>query len=143
MLLTDIPIEDLIPHRGRMKLVDEIIEIDDQAAKTLSVVTEHWPVDDANRLDAVILIELVAQTAGVHEGWKALRKGKPGGTKGWLVGIKNADFLVESVPLQARLITTARTLYALESYAVFVGTVEMDSQLLARVELQVFREETD
>ncbi len=41
--MLNIDIEELIPHRGRMKLVDEIVEADDKLAVTLSRVTDRWP----------------------------------------------------------------------------------------------------
>jgi predicted hotdog family 3-hydroxylacyl-ACP dehydratase len=142
MSTENIPIEDLIPHRDRMKLVGEILHIDDQTARTSSVVGGHWPLDGTGLLSPLILVELVAQTSGVHEGWKARREGKPG-PSGWLVGIKKADFYTDAIGPETVLITTVRTLYALESYAVFTGTVETASNILAQVELQVFRSEED
>jgi len=142
MSIENIRIEDLIPHRDRMKLVDEILDIDDQTTRTSSVVTSDWPLDETGLLDPLILVELVAQTSGVHEGWKARREGKDG-TKGWLVGIKRADFFTDAIEPGTVLTTTVRTLYALQAYAVFAGTVEAASKVLARVELQVFRAEED
>lgn len=142
MSIENIRIEDLIPHRDRMKLVDEILDINDQAARTSSVVTGDWPLDEAGMLSPLIMVELVAQTAGVHEGWKARREGKDG-AKGWLVGIKKADFFTDAIAPGTVLTTTVRTLYALQPYAVFTGTVEAASEVLAQVELQVFRMEED
>ena len=142
MPVENIRIEDLIPHRERMKLIDDILEVNEEMARTSSVVTEAWPINEADLLNPVVLVELVAQTAGVQEGWKAHRKGK-GGTKGWLVGIKKADFFTDAIPLGTVLTTTVRTLYALQTYAVFTGTVAAASKVLAQVEVQVFREEDD
>ena len=59
--MAGIRIEELIPHRGRMKLVDDVVEINDILAKTSSRVTERWPLDEANAVAPVILIELIAQ----------------------------------------------------------------------------------
>lgn len=143
MSVTGIQLEDLIPHRGRMKLVGDVLEINDALAKTSSLVTEQWPLDDMDTADPIMLIELVAQTAGVLEGWKSKRKDGKAGAKGWLVGIKKADFFIDRIPLKMLLVATVRRLYSLESslesYAVFAGEVESESRLLSRVELQVFR----
>jgi predicted hotdog family 3-hydroxylacyl-ACP dehydratase len=139
MSVTSIQIEDLIPHRGRMKWVDDVLEINDALAKTSSLVTEQWPHDDMDTVDPIMLIELVAQTAGVWEGWKSKKKDGKAGVKGWLVGIKKADFFIDRIPLKIPLVATVRRLYSLESYAVFAGEVESESRLLSRVELQVFR----
>jgi predicted hotdog family 3-hydroxylacyl-ACP dehydratase len=103
-------------------------------------VTEDWPLDETGLLSPLILLELIAQTAGVHEGWKACRQGRAG-TKGWLVGIKKADFFTDGLAPGTVLTTTVRTLYTMQTYAVFTGTVEASSKVLARADLQVFREE--
>jgi predicted hotdog family 3-hydroxylacyl-ACP dehydratase len=142
MPIENIRIEDLIPHRDRMKLVDEILEIDDRTARTSAVVTGDWPLDEAGLLSPLILVELVAQTSGVHEGWKARREGKDS-AKGWLVGIKRADFFTDAIEPGTVLTTVVHSLYALQTYAVFEGTVEAASKVLARVELQVIRAEED
>ena len=143
MSVTGIQIEDLIPHRGRMKWVDDVLEVNDALAKTSSLVTEQWPLDDMDTADPIMLIELVAQTAGVLEGWKSKKKDGKAEAKGWLVGIKKADFFIDRIPLKMLLVATVRRLYSLESslesYAVFAGEVESESRLLSRVELQVFR----
>ena len=146
-LMTTIRIEDLIPHRGRMKLIDDVLEVNDTLAKTSSLVAENWPLDEMNTVDPIILIELIAQTAGVLEGWKSKKKGGKAVKSGWLVGIKKTDFFTDRIPVNTQLITSARRLYsiesAFESYAVFAGEVESDLGLLSRVELQVFRPEAE
>jgi predicted hotdog family 3-hydroxylacyl-ACP dehydratase len=141
--MTEIRIEDLIPHRGRMKLVDDVLEISDITAKTSSRVTGQWPLDESGAADPVVLIELIAQTAGVMEGWKSKQDGGRPEKSGWLVGIKKCDFYVDGIPAQIRLTTTVRRLYALEAYAVFAGEVASESGLICRAELQVFRTEAE
>ncbi len=141
--MVEVRIEDLIPHRSRMKWVDDVLEISDVLARTSSRVTERWPLDETCAAAPVVLIELIAQTAGVLEGWKSRGKGGRPEKSGWLVGIKKCDFFVDRVPLQTRLTTTVRRLYALEAYAVFEGEVASESAPLVRAELQVFRTETE
>ena len=80
--MAEVRIEDLIPHRGRMKWVDDVLEISDILARTSSRVTERWPLDETRAAAPVVLIELIAQTAGVLEGWKS----KPGGGRQMLHG---------------------------------------------------------
>ncbi|MDO9228047.1 MAG: hypothetical protein Q7U03_00635 [Syntrophales bacterium] len=89
--MMDMEIEALIPHRDRMRLIGEIMAVDDDRAVTLSAVTEEWPLYRDGSVDALVTIELVAQTAALMEGWTRLKSGR-GGTSGWLVGIKTADF---------------------------------------------------
>jgi predicted hotdog family 3-hydroxylacyl-ACP dehydratase len=83
----------------------------------------------------------VAQTAAAHIRWK---KGvDKGGGGGWLVGIKNADFFLERIPLHTVLITTVNNLSNAENYNVLEGTVTAGTDLLGRIQIQVFRFESD
>jgi len=136
----DMEIEDLIPHRDRMRLIGEMMAVDDDRAVTLSTVTEEWPLYRDGSVDALVTIELVAQTAALLEGWKRLTSGR-GGASGWLVGIKRADFRLPRIPLHATLTTEARRDYAMESYAVFEGTVRVGTEVVAVVSIQAFRPE--
>ena len=62
--MAEVRIEDLIPHRGRMKWVDDVLEISDILARTSSRVTERWPLDETRAAAPVVLIELVSWKAG-------------------------------------------------------------------------------
>jgi predicted hotdog family 3-hydroxylacyl-ACP dehydratase len=133
-------IEALIPHRGRMKLLDEILDINSDTATTAARVSERWPLYRGASVDSIVLIELVAQTAAVHISWKK-GYGKTAGGRGWIVGIKSADFSRERIPLKTVLITTVKNLYQFDLYNVLEGEVRMEKDLLCRVQLQVFRSE--
>ncbi len=137
-----VEIEKLIPHRGRLKLIDEILEIDGEKAVTASVVTETWPLLYDNAVSPIILIELIAQTTGIavgHDKFKETGKG----VYGWIVGIKRADFSVSEIPLGTRVIIKVTPSYDHESYAVFNGTAENASskEILCNVEIQVYSPE--
>lgn len=136
----DIDIETLIPHRDRMRLLDAVVTVDAEKAVTAANVTEDWPLYLEGSVDVLVTIELVAQTAALMEGWKRLKSGR-GGTSGWLVGIKTADFRLPRIPLHAKLITETRKDYAMESYAVFEGTVRVGTEVVAVVSIQAFRPE--
>jgi predicted hotdog family 3-hydroxylacyl-ACP dehydratase len=136
----DMDIEALIPHRDRMRLIGEVLAVDDDRAVTSSAVTEEWPLYRDGSVDVLVAIELVAQTAALLEGWKRQQSGR-GGAKGWLVGIKTADFRLPRIPLPATLLTEVRRDYALESYAVFEGTVRLGTEEVAVVSIQAFRPE--
>ncbi len=138
---SDLKIEDLIPHRDRLRLIDEIVDLDDQTAVTRSLVAASWPAAGPDGVDPVILIELTAQSAAVCIGARRKRQGKKSASLGWIVGIKSADFLVEKVPLRSVVQTRVRLLYSIEGYSVFEGIAETGGETLARVQIQVFGEE--
>jgi predicted hotdog family 3-hydroxylacyl-ACP dehydratase len=139
----DIYIEDLIPHRNRMKLIDEIVELDDAHCVTAATVSPGWPLVEDGHIDPIILIELAAQTAGVSFGWHEYRQGKPtSGRLGWLVGIKNAVFYTDAIPMRARITMTVEGRKNGGTYAEISCTALVGSEAMARMQLQVFRTES-
>lgn len=132
-------VERLIPHRGRMRLVDEIISVDEKTAVTASTVTETWPMVEGGAANCIVLVELVAQTAGVCLGWKERRKNEdPDGT-GWIVGVKEALFHCSEIPLGSRIITTSERVFQVERYSEIAGTARVGDESLAEVKLQVLQ----
>ena len=131
-------IEKLIPHRGRMKLIDNVLDINADTAATSSLVSDQWPLFNGSSVDPIILIELVAQTAWVHISWKN-GDDKRVGSIGWLVGIKSADFFLYRIPLFTLLITTVNNLHCGENYHVLEGNVTSGGDILGRIQIQVFR----
>ncbi len=131
-------VEKLIPHRGRMRLVDEILEVDEKGAVTTSIVAENWPLVENGAADCVVLVELVAQTAGISLGWKEHRnKGDDLEGTGWIVGVKEASFHCSELPLNSRIVTESEKVFQMELYSEIVGTARMGNEILAEVRLQV------
>jgi predicted hotdog family 3-hydroxylacyl-ACP dehydratase len=136
----DICIEDLLPHRGRMLLIDEIVEVDDEKAITGATVSDQWPFFDANGVNPLVLIELVAQTAGITNGWVRIKqRGKDSEKNGWLVGIKQSRFYVKSISLNQRIITRAVNQYAYEGYRHIAGIARIGSEIVGEVALQLIQ----
>ncbi len=139
----DIRIEDLLPQRGRMLLIDEIIQVDEEKAVTGATVTDQWPFFDANSVNPLVLIELVAQTAGVTNGWFRIKqRGKDSEKKGWLVGIKQSRFFVDAISLNQRIITRAENQFAYESYRHIAGSARIGSEIVGEVTLQLIQTES-
>ena len=133
-------VEELLPHRGRMKLVDEIIEVDEERALTRSTVTNLWPFFDGKTVNALVLIELVAQTAGISNSWGGIKKhGDKFERKGWLVGIKHSRLLIDAVPLNTSIITQCENQFKLENYREIFGTTRINSEVVAEVRLQLLQ----
>jgi predicted hotdog family 3-hydroxylacyl-ACP dehydratase len=135
---TSIDIEALIPHRDGMRLIAEVLSVDEDRAVTSAITRETWPLFAGGSVDTLVTVELVAQTAALLEGWKRLKSNR-GGATGWLVGIKHAEFRRMRVPVNETLVTEVRRSYALEGYAVFAGTVGIGSEVVASMQIQAFR----
>jgi predicted hotdog family 3-hydroxylacyl-ACP dehydratase len=131
-------IETLIPHRGRMRLIDRVLDLNDEESVTSTQVSDLWPLHRDAFVDPLILIEVVAQTAAVHISSR-MKSGKTADRRGWMVGIKNADFFWDRIPVDTLLTTTVKNMYNLENYSVLEGEVKAGSDLLCRVQIQVMR----
>src|SRR5512145_2169290 len=116
-------IELLIPHREPIKIITDVIELEDHAGTCAAVVNERWPLCDGPSVRSLVLIEAIAQTAAIVEGAKRQREGKDG-IKGWLVGIKSAEFKQDTIPVGTRITVSVKSLYALEGYGVIEGIVK-------------------
>ena len=138
---TALEIEDIIPHRDRMKLVDEIIELSDDSATTAATATALWPLCRGGFIDALVAVELVAQTAAISIGAKRKRESGSGEGRGWIVGIKNAEFKTNRIPVNSRLITSSRVVLSQDAYSMIEGTEVLGDAQIGKVSLQVFREE--
>jgi len=133
------PVDSLIPHRDRMKLVGEIVELTAESAVTRSVVSSQWPLLREKQVDPLVIIELAAQTSAIHVSWKKGAVHEKGGG-GLLVGIKEAEFFLDFLPLEMTLITTIRDMYSFDHYTVLEGIVRTESgDNVGQVEIQVIR----
>jgi predicted hotdog family 3-hydroxylacyl-ACP dehydratase len=133
-------IEALVPHRGRMLLVDTIVSAEPGRAVTRATVASHWPLYAAGRVGSLVLIELVAQSAAVSFGMDRLASGDPPGDKfGYLVGIGEARFFIDALVPGDTVVTRVRDGFVMEAYREIIGTAHLGRRLAAEVTLQVLQ----
>ncbi len=138
--LTDLNLEDLLPHRGRMLLIRDILEVDADHAMTRSVVDASWPLVKGNSVHPLVLIELAAQTAGVCNGWDRIQtQGLDSNQMGWLVGIKKAEFFIDSLEMNSSVMTRAENTYVFENLREVACAMHLDDTLIGRATLQLFQ----
>lgn len=140
MPATTIEIESLVPHRGPMLLISEIVSFDARSASTRAVVADHWPLVDHQGANVMVLIELVAQTAAVNNGWELLQREGPAADKlGWIVGIKSARFRLEAVPVGTTVMVESFNQIEYDNFRIIHGTATIDGKLAAEVTLQLLQ----
>lgn len=133
---------DLLPHRGRMVLIDEVLAVDRVAAVTRCVVKPSWPLAGDDGVGSLILVELAAQTAGVCNGWERVKtKGLDSDKTGYLVGIKRADFAVGRLSLGQSVVVRAETTYSFSSLREVECTAHSQDRSIAEITLQLFQVE--
>jgi len=137
MNFIDVDIDELVPHRRPLRLIDEVLEVDEDYAVTAAVITPQWPMLADGAANPIVLIELVAQTAAALGGLKEKKKNKGGpAAKGLLVGIKSATFFLDQIPLNSRVVTRATTRLMLENFKEITGVVKIDDAVIAEISLQ-------
>jgi len=124
-----------------MKLLDKIISVDELTAVSESLVSDSWPLFENGCVQSLIIIELVAQTAGINIKWNDTKapSAKDGGGGGVLAGIKKAVFHVDRIPVDATIQTCSKKEYSQMNYSEFLGRVTMGEKMLGEVVLQLFR----
>ena len=133
-------IEILLPHRGSMLLIDEIVKIDKDTAVSNATAKDRWPLCDDSNVSSLVLIELVAQTSGLSNSMERLNKEGDGAqTKGWLVGIKKASLKVTDIPLGQLIVTETKNSFKFEGFREIEGICRMEGRLIGEVTLQVVR----
>lgn len=133
-----VALEDLIPHRYPMRIVDELLGIGDDEALSGSVVQAEWPLVVAGSGPSVLLVEAVAQTASACIGWEKRNEERLGG-KGFLVGIRMASVLRARIGVGLAITTRIKTVQKRHNFAVFRGTVAAEGRVLCTAEIQAFR----
>jgi predicted hotdog family 3-hydroxylacyl-ACP dehydratase len=137
-------LEDLLPHRGRMVLIDEVLAVDRVTAVTRCVVKPSWPLAGDDGIGSLILVELAAQTAGVCNGWDRIKsQGLDSDKTGYLVGIKRASFAVKSLALGQDIIVRAENTYSFASLREVDCIARCQDRSIAEITLQLFQVETD
>jgi predicted hotdog family 3-hydroxylacyl-ACP dehydratase len=138
--LSHISLEDLLPHRDGMMLVNEVLEVDRRHALTIFRVDKSWPMADENGVLSLILVELAAQTAGVCNGWDRIQtKGLHSEKTGWLVGIKKADFFIDYLPFGGTVLSRAENTYNFTNLREVSCLQHMDNTLIGSMTLQLFQ----
>lgn len=138
--LSGITLDDLIPHRGRMVLIDDILEVSSSHALTASVMNAAYPLVEAEGVQPLIMIELAAQTAGVCNGLDRIKtRGIDSVKMGWLVGVKRALFYIAHIPLGSTVFTRSENSHNYENLREVACVVHLDKRLIGEVTLQLFQ----
>ena len=123
-----------------MLLLDSIVDTGPGWAQTCSRVSGDWPLCRQGCIDPLVMIELVAQSAAVSLGTERLAsQGPVDNTFGFLVGIREARFHIESLAPGDTLTTRVQDGFVLEDYREIVGTVHRSRCIAAEITLQVIQ----
>jgi predicted hotdog family 3-hydroxylacyl-ACP dehydratase len=141
--LSDITLEDLLPHRGPMLLISEVLDVGETHSITLCRVEKSWPMAESGGVCAIILVELAAQSAGVCNGLdRVKKKGIDSERMGWLVGVKSAEFFIDTLPFGSNIRCHSKNLYSFASLREVSCEQHIGDKMVGKMTLQLFQEET-
>jgi predicted hotdog family 3-hydroxylacyl-ACP dehydratase len=124
----------LIPHRGRMRLIEWVKRPTPNGLQAETTVREGWPLTREGTVSSLLGIELVAQTISALSTWHRGEGAAP--RVGLLVGIKEAEFSHPRIPIGTRLSIQVEKLYQVGDYAVFRGQVSAESEFFCKIVIQ-------
>jgi predicted hotdog family 3-hydroxylacyl-ACP dehydratase len=137
-------IQDLLPHRDGMLLVDEVLSVGDEQAITCSTVAPRWPLTNEDGALNLVLLELAAQTAGIYNGLLAhYEDGAVGGRKGWIVGIKSAQFQISQIPLGTRVTVVSRNCFEYDGFREIAAEAAIEGRPIAQITMQLVKADAD
>lgn len=142
------PLHELLPHRGRALLLDRVVSWSPQGARCQTILTRNFPYLRDGRAPALCGIELLAQTASVFSAL-ARRVGTNACSSspdrsplvGYLVGIPEAAFYAEELPLGVTLTTSVEASWQEGPGSRFRGELTSKNQTLLSAELSVWEPE--
>ena len=133
------PIEDVLPHRGNMLLIDCLIEFNNESTiAEYSPKSDAWYLDAEGNMPAWIGIELMAQTIAAHVGELKRREGKPQ-KNGVLVGTRRYRSSIPSFASNVPLRICVAIAYQDQSgLAAYDCNITCSDTILAEATLKVF-----
>ncbi|OQX06750.1 MAG: hypothetical protein BWK76_25775 [Desulfobulbaceae bacterium A2] len=138
--LSDLTLEDLLPHRGRSLYVTEVLAVDGNQAEVSCRVADWWPLQQDHGVHPLILVELAAQAAGVCNGWQRVQtQGRGSDQMGWLVGVKRADFNGDVLPVGATVVVRAENSSSFQNLREVACELSLDGRLIATIVLQLYQ----
>jgi predicted hotdog family 3-hydroxylacyl-ACP dehydratase len=139
MLVTKSAITDYIPQRAPMVMVDGLLAADENSATSVFTPgSGNLFADNGSFCEAGIL-ENIAQTAALHAGYLANKKGEEVKV-GFIGAIKN--FKVFKLPPVLKQITTLLEIKtSMWNVTIAKGTVYLQEEKVAETELSIFLQE--
>ncbi|OSI18921.1 thioester dehydrase [Neisseria dentiae] len=97
----------LLPHSGRMVLLDSITDYGEQHLTATATVGPDHILLQNNRLPCFLGMEIMAQGIGALTGCHARNAGRPV-RLGFLLGTRKLDLFADSIPVHTRLLVKVR-----------------------------------
>lgn len=133
------PIEELLPHRGTMLLLDAVLAYDEESVTaTASVQPRAWYAEDDGTMPSWVGIELMAQAIAAHVGLLALCQGRPP-KQGVLLGTRAYHAAVPCFPARSVIVIKASVAFRdVSGMGAYDCTLLLNGQVAATATVKVF-----
>jgi predicted hotdog family 3-hydroxylacyl-ACP dehydratase len=131
-------IEDVVPHRGSMLLLDALLAADEESVTVEGPVQRGQLFATDAGVPAYVGIEVMAQAIAAWAGCRAVRLGRPV-NPGFLLGTRRYACTLAHFPFGARLrIVARREIMGDNGLGMFACTLSLGESVLAEAMLSVF-----
>ena len=135
---TSLPIEAMVPHRGRMRMIDRLLARDDDAVVVAADITTANLFADPQGLPSWVGIELMAQAISAWAGCRSIERGEPVRI-GFLLGTRRYECVVPQFALGTSLrVEARRELFGDNGMGMFACRILDGERELARAQVAVF-----
>lgn len=136
-------IDNLVPHGRSVRMIDQLVQIGERAARTeFTVRDDSVLVDGSGRLDELAYAEMIAQTFAASHGFHLSAEDRKV-HRGFMLGIKNLVISGEA-GTGDRLTVDVRKITRFGAFGVIEGNVNhLDGRLIAAGEIKIWRPNAD
>lgn len=137
-MLAEMNIDEYLPHRYPMRLIDSILSVNDKVVRCKTIITEKSIFYEQNICGVYswVGLELMAQTAGVFAYFQS-KQSEP--QVGLLLSMRKFSCSQPFFKLNDELVITAENIYLDESMGVFNCQIEVNGNLVASAKLSAIQ----
>ncbi len=132
------PVEALLPHSGRMLLLDEVVAVAPDRVACRVTLRDGSTFADAGRVPGAVALEYMAQAIGVYAGLRARGLGEPVRI-GYLLGTRMLTLPPDDFRAGDELLVEARHECGDEHLGAFECSVTLRGETVAQGCLKVFQ----
>ncbi|AOY01450.1 hotdog family protein [Jeongeupia sp. USM3] len=137
--MSDLPINDYLPHSGRMVLLDRVVSAAPDTLTAATTIRADSPFCDGLEVGGWVGVEYMAQTIAALAGFEARARGDAVSV-GFLVGTRRYDSEVPAFRVGQTLTVTARREFQADNgVAVMDCTIAIDGKTVARAQLSAYQ----
>ena len=125
----------LLPHKPPLVLLDSVTSFEADGVMAQATVNTEWPLFENGSVPVLVLVEILAQTAGLWAGWNKFKDSRPVSV-GYLVGIKQVRFFCEWLPEDLFIKTRAKVIVSRYNFLVMQCDASSNDRKLTEARMQ-------